>query len=264
MAGKKILITRHREQAVGLVNKVSAMGGEPIVFSTIKIIEPPGWEKCDQALKDMKDYDWIVFSSANGVRFFMQRAIEIGIQAITPSITVVGDKTESELSRYGYKADMKPHVFDASGLVSEFKNHPLTGKRILIPGSNIARNKLTGELRKNGARVSPVCFYRTVPNTSNDSQWIKESIGANEIEFLTFFSPSAFNFFVDILGDNLLSKIEPRIVKIAAIGPTTAKAIWKKGLKVAIVPDKCDEDNLIQSIQNFISSHRPTNGEAIS
>jgi uroporphyrinogen-III synthase len=261
LAGNKILITRDREQAVGLVNKVKAMGGEPIVFPAIKIAEPLDWGGCDQALKNIKHYDWIVFSSVNSVRFFMQRAIKNGIRAITPSIAVVGDKTESELFKYGRKADLKPNVFDASGLFSAFKNYPLAGKRFLIPGSNIARNKLSVELRKKGARVSPVCCYRTVPNTGQDSQWIKESICANEIDFLTFFSPSAFNSFVDILGDQRLSDLQPLIVRIAAIGPTTAKAIQKKGLKVAIVSDKCDEDNLIQSIQNYIYSHRQQNGE---
>lgn len=248
------MITRDRPQAASLVKKVKALGGVPIVFSTIKIVAPIRWTRCDQALKDLKRFDWIVFTSANSVRFFMQRAQQKGIETIPPHIAVIGKKTASEIAKYGHQADIMPSTFNVSGLLSAFSNNHMAGKHILVPGSNIARKELTFGLRKRGANVCPVCFYRTVANTGKEIKIFKKYINTNGINFLTFFSPSAFIHFFNIVGNDLISKIKSQNVIIAAIGPTTTKEIERTGLSVAILPDIFNEDSLLASIRSYLNS----------
>lgn len=262
LAGKKIIVTRDERQAVGLVEKINALGGEAVVFPTIKIVGPANLKPCRQVIKEIELYDWIVFSSVNSVKFFMQIAQKNGPGSISSSIAAIGDRTFLQLEHYGYQVDIKPSEFSASGLLSAFASYPVNGKRFLIPCSNLARDELTCELQLRGAIVNSVCFYRSVPNTCSDSEMIKKQIFAHEIDFLTFFSPSAFRFFLRIMGEDFADRIKSSAVKIAAIGPTTAKEIKRKGLNVTVVPEKCDENSLIQSIIQYMTANIQTNGES--
>ncbi|HES60166.1 MAG TPA: uroporphyrinogen-III synthase, partial [Caldithrix sp.] len=127
---RKIIITRDKDQADDLVKSLETYGAECLVFPTIKISTPDDWTDCDAALQNINQYDWIIFSSANGVRYFWNRARELNSKAYKNKIAVVGKKTLRELESFGFKADLIPETFSAAGLIESFQNKNINGARI--------------------------------------------------------------------------------------------------------------------------------------
>ncbi|MEJ2545916.1 MAG: uroporphyrinogen-III synthase [Calditrichaceae bacterium] len=160
LRNRKIVITREKEKAADLVTSLEAYGADCLVFPTIKISTPDNWLECDKALLEINNYDWIIFSSANGVRYFWNRAREIDAKKYDNKIAVVGKKTLRELETYGLKADLIPETFSASGLIESFQNENIKGKRILNPTSEIARDELQIGLQKLGAVVNRMTVYK--------------------------------------------------------------------------------------------------------
>ncbi len=251
LRNRKIVVTRDAHQAKSLINKIEVLGGQAVVFPTIRITEPSDWTDCDKALSEINSYDWIVFSSINSVRYFMQRAGEKGIVHFDSNIAAIGERTVVEIKKYGLGVQLVPNRFTARELLNKFESISLKAQRILLPSSNIARDELYEGLKKLGAEVNRIVIYQTVPNTELDADDMIRKIQKEEIDCLTFFSPSAFNFFKDILGEEIIEKIKTKNIAVAAIGPTTARAIEAQGLRIDILPENSVEDNLIKAITNY-------------
>ncbi len=252
LKNKTIVITRGVHQAKDLIEKIKMLGGQALAFPTIKITEPDEWIHCDKALHEIAAYEWIIFSSANSVHYFMQRVNGAGVK-LQSKVAVVGKRTAAEAQKHGLKVQLTPQRFTAKELLKIFEEEKPKGKRILLPASNIARDELYEGLMQLGARVNRIVCYKTIPNTDVNVKEMRLKIMNNEIDCLTFFSPSAFHFFMDLLGVNITAEIKKKNVVLAAIGPTTALAIEKYNLSADIQPNVSTEDALVKALTDYFN-----------
>ena len=248
---RKIVITRNREQAVGLITALETLGAECILFPTIRISPVADWTKCDKALQKINDYQWIVFSSANGVRYFLERAREIKKENFNNKIAVVGNKTKRELEDLGFKVSLIPDSYSATGLIESFKDENINGARILIPTSEIARDELLVGLQNLGAVVDQIAVYRNDCCLDQSSDLILNAFEQNTIDAVLFFSSSAVECFVKILGPEVCRKFNNSKAVIAAIGETTAASAQSAGFKVKIIPEKSLQESMLQAVVDY-------------
>ncbi len=251
LQNRKIVITRNIEQANELVKSLETYGAECFAFPTIKISSTDNWTECDKALKAINDYEWIIFSSANGVRYFYGRARELRIKKYKNKIAVVGKKTLRELESHGFKADLIPKTFSASGLIESFQNENVKNNLILNPTSDIARDELQIKLENMGATVNRIAVYKNECQKNQSIDFILSAIEQNTIDVILFFSPSAFNCFTQILGSKIFGNLKNSKAVIAAIGSTTAEAIEQGGFKVDIIPKKGVQESMVDALVNY-------------
>ncbi len=253
LQNKKILVTREEDKAAGLASRIEALGGRAVLFPTIKIQGAGSWEDFDRGLGNIAAYDWIVFTSANAVYYFFQRAEKFSVRDLPGKIAAVGTKTEEALRRHVKNVDLTPAEYSAAGLLEEFEKEDLTNRRVLLPTSNIARDELANGLRNRGAVVDAVVVYETVPNRRLDVTTMKRRITDGGVDCVTFFSPSAFDCFLDLMGADVVDDIKKRSIAVAAIGPTTAAAVKNAGLPVDIQPRKSLEEDLVAALAAYYS-----------
>ncbi|NIO00784.1 MAG: hypothetical protein GTO42_01380 [Candidatus Latescibacteria bacterium] len=254
MRNRRIVITRDKSQAESLARRIKELGGKAIFFPTIEIREPDDWQACDAALSGLRSYDWVVFTSVNGVNYFFDRLNELNLSGESFKVAAVGKRTAEALEKRGRKADLVPDEHTASGLLNAFSALELRGARFLLPTSNIAYRRLPEGLIELGARVDKLVVYHTVANRSVDAESMRMQIKNDEIDCLTFFSPSAFNYFIEIVGEPIVEDIKKSAVTIAAIGPTTSKAIAKLNLNVDVVPDRSLVEDFVEALAAFYSN----------
>ena len=163
--GKGVVITRPEKQADDLAQLLIKEGANPIHFPTIKIVPPPDWRDLDAAIKKMEDYDWLIFTSANGVAFFFERlfAKNRDIRDLKGvKICCIGPATEQQVESKGIRVDLVPEKFISEGIIKSFSGINLKGKKILIARAAKARDVLPAGLKKLGAKVNVVTAYVTV------------------------------------------------------------------------------------------------------
>lgn len=250
--GKTFLITRDQRQSASLVRAIEQRGGQCRLFPTIKITAPLSWSDCDNALQNIASYDWIVFSSSNGVRYFLRRAQEQNIQRLPGRIAVVGKQTGNELEKFGYRADLIPDRYWARGLLDHFKNNALVSQKILIPTSDIGGDELIGGLKALGNMPEKIITYRTVCAESNESSRVMEQIQSGEIDVILFFSPSAVRCFLNLLGDSSVAILKKNQLILGVIGKTTARSLQENGLTVHILPLHSKQKSLVKAITHFL------------
>lgn len=250
--GKKIVVTRPEDQAAGFIRTLSEFGAECLLFPTIKIIPPASWKELDKAIKNLSRYDWILFTSVNGVKYFFKRLHFVkkdtrylkGIK-----IGAIGPGTAAVLMNMGINPDLIPDKYWAEGVVDGLKRSLLDGKRVLLPRPVIARDYLPKKLTEMGATVDVVEAYQTVKPDSNQHQ-LSTLFKDSAIDMITFTSPSTVDNFLALLKGRSIFK-EILKTKVACIGPITAQRADKKGLKVDIVPDEYTVDALTRAIVEF-------------
>lgn len=219
LEGKRVVNTRAREQSPAeLSAKLRAHGAIPIEWPMIEIAPPENFAPLDDAIRHLSQYDWIVFSSANGVKYFWNRLDDC--QMRFPRIAAVGEKTAEALRRNGLQVDAKPDEFLASNIAAVLGD--IQAKKILVLRPDIAPPDLTKSLEVCGAHVTEVVAYCTVPVTYN------QPLDLNTIDAITFASASAAKSF----ANNLHGQTLPDQVCVATIGPSTTKAARQAGLKV--------------------------------
>jgi len=253
--GKRIVLTRAREQAGEFARLLAAYGAEPVSAPTIKTVPPPSWEALDQAIARLSSYSWLIFTSVNGIAPFMERLKRVRKDARALAhlrIGAIGPRTADELGRYGLTADLIPSEYQAEGMVAAMSQHKLTGAKVLIPRAEVARELLPEQLRAQGAMVDVVPVYRTVLPESDLSR-LKEQIQAGAIDVITFTSSSTVSNFVELLGGAGEARRLGTKTTIACIGPITAKTAEEYGLPVAIVPGENTVPALAQAIVRYYS-----------
>ena len=250
--GKTFLITRDRRQSSSLVRAIEQLGGRCRLFPTIKVTAPLNWADCDNALQNIASYDWIVFSSSNGVLYFLRRAQKLNIQRLPGRIAAVGKQTGKELEKFDYRADLIPDNYSASGLLGYFKNRAMTSQKILIPTSDIGGDELIGGLKALGAIAEKIIVYRTGCAENDESNQVLQQIQNREIDVILFFSPSAVRCFLNLLGDPNVALLKSSQLILGAIGKTTARSLQENGLTVHILPLRSTQESLIEAITHFL------------
>lgn len=253
--GKRVLITRSRNQASVLAEKIESLGGEPYEFPTIEIAEPDDFAPLDQAIAEIDSYDWLVLTSVNGVQSFMHRmqVLRKDIRRLGKAkIVAIGPKTREEIEKYGIFCEFMPEEFVAEAILEVFKGEEIKGKKVLLPRADIARKVLPDTLRSMGAEVNEATAYKTVIGEGNTEELVK-LLEEKRIHVITFTSSSTVKNFVKKLGlDNL-----PRLldgVTVASIGPITSASARELGLVVDVQAGKYTIDGLIQAVLEYFNA----------
>ncbi len=239
--GKRIVVTRTREQASELVSLLEENGATCLEHATISIEPPDSWQEADKAIDQLGDFDWVVFTSINAIHSFFRRLKERGLdsrQMHGCRIAAVGRVTADCLTSYGLHADLVPDKFTGEGLVEALVETGVNGNTILIPRALEARKVLENGLSEAGAKVSIAPVYQNLPPVAEGKK-LREEIEAGEIDMVTFTSSSTAHNFVSMMAckDNVeLEKLLDGVL-IAAIGPITAKTVQEYNLRVDVQPD---------------------------
>lgn len=250
--GKKILVTRAREQASDLSERVRDLGGIPIEFPTIEVIPPESWADADHCAAQMAVYDWVIFTSANGVKFFLERIFALGrdIRDLKgPRICAIGPKTAEALDALKVKVDLVPSEYRAESIFEGLKKEDLKGKRLLIPRAKLARDVLPQELRKTGASVDVVEVYQTIRPAGNAEE-VKRLLRNKSISAITFTSSSTVSNFADLVGINEVRDLMGGVA-IASIGPITAERARTLGIKTTVMPEEFTIPALVEALAEY-------------
>lgn len=234
--GRRIVITRPRHQAQVFADILEEWGAEVVVFPTIEIAESADLTPLDDAFARAASFDWLIFTSANGVRVFFDRlrSTQADIRVFHRArVAAIGPQTARALRDYGIQIDVVPAEFTAEGLLAEFGDTTFAGQRILLPRAGGARDVLPIELRRRGAEVEEITTYESrLPGVDVDAlfEWIEQGI-----DLVTFTSSSTAEHFARILGPRLPEAAAK--TRFACIGPITADTVRAHGMSVAVEPD---------------------------
>ena len=251
--GKKVMVTRALSQAKECSDLLYNYGAETIECPTIEMIPPADTTELDRAIDNIDRYDWAVFTSVNGITYFMRHLYDRNqdLRVLhNLRICCIGPRTAQELRKHGLIPDIIPETFQAEGVIDVLAPLGLKGKRVLIPRAEVAREVLPDTLRALGAEVTVPVVYRTV-HPNRDVAWAMEMLRSNEISVITFTSSSTVRNFVDLFGGRgqahkLLSQ-----TTIASIGPITSETVKEFGL----TPTIAAKESTIPALVNAIVEH---------
>jgi len=248
LSGKRIVVTRTRNQAGALTSQLRALGADVFELPTIRIEPPTDLREFAELVQDAHQYDWIVFTSSNGVDAFFQifyklydDAREIG----AAKIAAIGPATAQRVRDFHLHVDLQPEEFVAESIVREFqKQGGVENLRILLARAEKARDVLPRELSKLGAIVDEAYAYRTVLET-RDVTGARRRLLEEGADLITFTSSSTVENFL------ALRLPWPKGMQIASIGPVTSKTATDHGLKIDIEARRHDIEGLVEAIRKF-------------
>ena len=251
--GRRIVVTRPRDQAAELSDRLTALGAEAIEAPMIRVAPPEDPGPLMRAAAHADTFDWIVFASANAVDAFMTALLngERDIRALKgPRLCTVGTGTADRLARYGIKVDLVPTEFRAEAVVAALAaSGPIEGARVLLPRADIGRDVIADELRQRGAFVTDVVAYRTSRDDAagDDGPDVYGMLLEGTIDVVTFTSASAVRHFVQIYGSDQATDLL-RNTAVATIGPVTSEAAAQLGIHVTIQPEVYTIPALVDAI----------------
>jgi len=245
--GKRILVTRRREQAGALSETLSREGAVPIEMPAIEVEAVPNQAHLDNVLPRLSEFHWLLFTSVNGVDTFFNHIHQQGLDSrklYGLRVCAIGEVTATALRKYGIQADLVPPQYSSHDILICFKQEGIKGKRLLLPCSQTVNKELVHGLSELGAEVEPVVVYHTLPAGSGDSK-IKEFLIKGEVDAITFTSPSTVRGLITLMEGNVeaLNK-----AVIACIGPVTAAAATESGLRVDVVAKKYTASGLVEAL----------------
>jgi uroporphyrinogen III methyltransferase / synthase len=246
--GHRILITREYSEEYAPLEE---LGAEIFEFSTIRIEPPLSYVELDESIRKLGTYHWLVFSSSNGFRMFLDRLVTTGndIRDLKGlKVCAIGTKTADTIARAGIRVDLVPDSFHAEGLASAFSKlsgGTLADVRILLPKADTAREVFPDRVRSLGGEIDTPVAYRSVKPEKHGRR-LKRFLFEGRISIATFTSGATFTNFLEMVGSDALPFL--RRLTIAAIGPITKKAIESVGLSVEIMPEKATIDAMVAEI----------------
>jgi uroporphyrinogen-III synthase len=250
LQGKRVLITRAREQASDLEHRLQALGAIPMVFPTIQIVPPTDqYAALDNALQRLSSFDWAVFTSVNGVMHVWHRLHALGLasNAFAPlRLAAIGPATAEALTAHGLHVEVMPERYVAESLLEAIPNP--AGQRFLLARADIARDALRTGLQAAGADVVEVPAYHTVRvEPSSEALAILDA----GVEFLTFTASSTVYHFIDQVGIERTQALAAQAL-VVAIGPITAATAREQGLRVDIVATDYTMAGLVEAMLQAI------------
>ena len=242
--GRRIVVTRPRHQAESLRNALAALGADVVVAPAIRIEPPADWAPLDGALAHADDYDWIVFTSVNGVEAFFDRVTSTPRSAFA----AIGPATADALCERGVEATVVPERFVAEEVFEALSRHTdMSGKKVLLPRADIAREALPKLLRDAGADVDVVAAYRTVAS-SEDIERATALVRDGSVHAVTFTSGSTVRSFFSAADDAVRARVAP-----ASIGPITSEALREENVEPVIEAERYTTDGLVEAIRQHFS-----------
>lgn len=247
LQGKRILVTRAREQAAPLVERIQAAGGEAYLFPVIQFAPPASWVPVDEALAHIDRYQWLVITSPNGARWFMDRLQATGRDASLLAglkVAAVGAGTAQTLERFGVKVDVVPKVFRGAALPEAMGPYLKPGHRVLMARGDLADPAHAQGLRDLGAVVDDLVVYRTLPAGAERADELKAELARGRVDYATFTSGSTVRNLLAALGGR--QPLEG--VRVAVIGQETRQAALEEGLTVHVVASVASMAGLVDAI----------------
>jgi uroporphyrinogen-III synthase len=259
LSGKIVVNTRAPEQAQELTSALEALGAEVRQLPMVSFAPPADSAELDAALRKFPEFDWVIFTSQNAVRFVFVRGCELksrrSTQPARPLIAALGPATAQAARNLDIRVDYVAENQSGQALAAELGGR-LAGKKVFLPRSDRADGRLPAALRAAGADVLEVEAYRNTAPESVDSG-VLESIKAAAVSTVIFASSSAFDNFRAAIAPTAVSDLSKK-VQFAAIGPTTAGAIRETGARVAIEADESSAAGLAEAIAKYYAKSSST------
>ena len=259
LEGRTVIVTRAASQAADLTTILESYGAKVIVCPTIEIREPDNYDRLDEALDHLYGYDWLIFTSTNGVEFFLKRLFDRGQQISELDeikVCAIGEKTADKLHDAHVHVDLVPSQSTAEGVfaaLSQFVGD-LRGLNFLLPRAATGREVLPEALQNAGARVDVVTTYQTVLPDNIDRGKLAAML-AGSADCIAFTSPSTIKNLAKLFDTHDLGNTLPDIV-VACIGSITAEAAAEYGLHVDIQPDQFTTTDLAQAIAAYFDADK--------
>ncbi len=247
--GKQIVVTRARAQSSGLITALTELGAKCIEIPTIEVVAPQDNTPLQQAVAALAQYDWIVFTSVNGVKFFFDtlKASGLDVRALGHlQCACIGPVTKEELACHGIISDVLPKSYRAESVIEAFSNMNIKGKRILLPRAKEARSILPEELTKMGAAVDEVTAYVT-QQVAEEKDELISLLESGKVDLVTFTSSSTVKNFKALIPEEKFEQLF-QSVEFASIGPITSDTAIEEGMTPAITASEYTIPGLIQSI----------------
>jgi uroporphyrinogen III methyltransferase/synthase len=252
--GKRILVTRSREQAGVLSEALETLGAEPLEFPVIRVAEPEDFGPLDRSIEELGWYRWVIFTSVNGVYSFFKRLRHHNrdVRLLHRArLCAIGPKTKEALEAYGLIVDYVPEEFRAEEILKVLQGKVRPGDRVLLPRADIARKILPEALKELGAVVEEVTAYRTVSGEGQGGR-IAEMLKNGEINVITFTSSSTVRNLVSMLGGAGIKDLLEGVT-VACIGPVTADTAKELGIKPDLVAEEYTIEGLVSSILKYFN-----------
>jgi len=246
--GKTVLVTRAREQASVLTAELEALGAQCIEAPAIKLVPPESYDELDGAIEVLPTYNWLIFTSVNGVDYFfdrLQKSKRDSRALGNARIAAIGAQTAAKLKEYGILADIVPLEFRAEGIVEALTDRIEPGMSVLIPRALVARDILPEKLREMGAKVDVVPVYRTLTGDT-DGNMLAEKLKRGEIDLVTFTSSSTVTNLLSLLGSQGIELLKN--AKIACIGPITAGTCIELGIHPHVIAEEYTIKGMVEVI----------------
>jgi uroporphyrinogen III methyltransferase / synthase len=250
--GKRIVITRARAQASDLVSKLSKLGAHCIEIPTIKIVPPEDLNPLQKSIENINNYDWLLFTSVNGVKFFFDTLFAMGRDVRVLGhlkFGCIGPVTKKRLKNYGIVCDVLPETYRAESVINAFSKIAIKDKKILLPRAKKARTILPEELTKMGAEIDEVIAYETLLDIDEKENLIT-LLEKDKIDAVTFTSSSTVSNFLSLLNSKDTGKLLNGVIT-ASIGPITSDT----ARSLNIIPDIEAQDYTIQGLVNALLAY---------
>ena len=258
LSGRTVMITRARAQSAGFAAELEAFGARVVACPTIEIVPPESYRRLDEAVEDLFGYDWLIFTSTNGVEHFLRRLAEAGkgVEELDSlRVCAIGAATAERLAEAHIHVDVVPDKFQAEGVFDSLAAYVggidgLQHLNFLLPRAAVARDFLPRALEDAGARVDVVEAYRTVRPETTDRARVEALLLGGGVDCVTFTSSSTVNNFAQLFDTRDLGPLL-RGVRVACIGDITARTAADYGLRADIVPREFTAPALARAIAEY-------------
>jgi uroporphyrinogen III methyltransferase/synthase len=250
--GKRVLVPRPAHQAEATAQAIYERAAAPVLFPVIDVVDPPDPSALRAAVQRLASYDWVLFTSANGVdRFFAELSREkLDARALgSAKLGVIGPKTADALRRYGVRPDAEAKEFTGEGLADALVEHGI--RRALLPRALVARDALPEALRKRGAQVDIVAAYETRPAGPERALELQRILTDGLADVVLFTSTSTVTSTLDLLGPGALDLFGR--VTVASIGPVTTAAAERRGLTVDVTAAEFTVKGLLDALEQHFA-----------
>ncbi len=251
LLGKTVIVTRAREQSSGLVNGLRQLGARVLQCPTIRIEDLDDLSALDEAQWKLPSFDWVIFTSVNGVEKFWARLQTSGKDARAfggAKIAAIGPATQQALAQRGLTADFVPESPISENVAAGLLKQVSSGSRVLVVRAAEGREVLEEKLRAAGVEVSVGPCYRTVPDNSN-AGIARRMLDDGEVDWVTFTSSSTVSNFIVAIGGEIIQRARSSF-RVACIGPITAHTAEEQGLQPDVVADGASVESLIKALLN--------------
>jgi uroporphyrinogen III methyltransferase/synthase len=252
LSGKRILVTRPREQAEKTAALIRSRGGEPVLLPAIEVHAPDDAEAVERALDRAREYAWVAFTSANGVEWTwkaLERRRGAGAAFERARFAAIGPGTAEALTSRGVKADVVATESKGEGFAEALLAAMAPGDSVLLLRAQVAREAFTEALRKAGHEVDPVAVYRTSPASPEDVARVVAEIRSGSVQAVTFTSGSTVESFVALVGGAAEARGLLAATVVVSIGPITTSALQAHGVHVDRTADPYTLDGMLEALE---------------